>query len=159
MLNSVSVKSFKSLLDVEVELGKVNVFIGANGSGKSNLLEAIGVIGAAAGGRVDDEALLRRGVRPGVPALYKSSFAGQRPRPAIRLEAKRGDATYAVELNNPLTNPQPAWTYKNELLSDGDTRIVGRSPANSERLDPQRGLAALKSVELSPDTAASQLLK
>lgn len=40
MLKSLSVKTFKSLADVNVELGLVNVFIGANGSGKSNLLEA-----------------------------------------------------------------------------------------------------------------------
>ena len=33
--------------NARVELGAVNVFIGANGSGKSNLLEAVGVFGAA----------------------------------------------------------------------------------------------------------------
>jgi predicted ATPase len=66
MITRFSVESFKSLEKVEVELGSVNVFVGANGSGKSNLLEAIGVLGAAAFGRVDDESLLRRGVRPGV---------------------------------------------------------------------------------------------
>ena len=45
MIRSISIKAFKSLLEVEVTLGRVNVFIGANGSGKSNLLEAIGVLG------------------------------------------------------------------------------------------------------------------
>src|ERR1700722_17936330 len=74
MLTQFSVKSFKSLLDVTVDLGSVNVFVGANGSGKSNLLEAIGILGAAASGRVNDESLAHRGVRPGLPALYKSSF-------------------------------------------------------------------------------------
>jgi predicted ATPase len=74
ILGRIHVERFKSLYDVDVELGHVNVFIGANGSGKSNLLEAIGVIGAAAFGSVDDQALLRRGVRPGVPRIYKSRF-------------------------------------------------------------------------------------
>ncbi len=60
MLKRVEIKSFKSLLDVNVELGVVNVFIGANGSGKSNLLEAIGILGAAASGRVDDEGIARQ---------------------------------------------------------------------------------------------------
>ena len=40
-----------------LELGRVNCLIGANGVGKSNILEAIGVLGAAANGVVDDEAL------------------------------------------------------------------------------------------------------
>lgn len=50
MLSQIKVEAFKSLENVKVELGRVNVFIGANGSGKSNLLEAIGVLGAAANG-------------------------------------------------------------------------------------------------------------
>ena len=119
MIRSVLIRSFKSLLEVDIELGRINVFVGANGSGKSNILEAIGVIGAAANGRVDDEALLRRGVRPGVPSLYKSSFAGVKMRGSIRLEAASEGASYAVELNNPLKNPDPAWTFKNELRQLG----------------------------------------
>jgi AAA15 family ATPase/GTPase len=27
-----------------LELGRINVFVGANGSGKSNLLEAVGIL-------------------------------------------------------------------------------------------------------------------
>ena len=42
MIEKLTVNSFKSLESVEVDLGQVNVFIGANGSGKSNLLEAPG---------------------------------------------------------------------------------------------------------------------
>ncbi|MYA91559.1 MAG: AAA family ATPase, partial [Synechococcus sp. SB0663_bin_10] len=67
MIERFSVQTFKSLEDVTVALGRVNVFIGANGSGKSNLLEALGILSAAANGKVDEQALLARGVRPGVP--------------------------------------------------------------------------------------------
>src|SRR5258708_30220985 len=75
MLSSISVQRFKSLVKVDdLSLGRVNVFVGANGSGKSNLLEALGVLGAAAFGLVDDETLQRRGVRPGVPQLYRTAF-------------------------------------------------------------------------------------
>ena len=74
MITKISIESFKSLEKVEIELGNLNVFVGANGSGKSNLLEAIGVLSAAADGKVTDQTLLQRGVRPGVPKLYKSAF-------------------------------------------------------------------------------------
>jgi AAA15 family ATPase/GTPase len=80
MITNITVDSFKSLEAVEVELGQVNVFIGANGSGKSNLLEALGVLSAAAEGKVNDQVLLQRGVRPGVPMLYKSSFKARSER-------------------------------------------------------------------------------
>ncbi len=79
MIEKLTVNSFKSLESVEVDLGQVNVFIGANGSGKSNLLEALGVLSAAADGKVNDQTLLQRGVRPGVPALYKSAFSTRIP--------------------------------------------------------------------------------
>ena len=87
------INDFKSLKDVEVELGQVNVLIGANGAGKSNLLEAIGILGAAASGRVDDQALLRRGVRPGVPELYKSAFVGGKLSNFVKLAATSTTAT------------------------------------------------------------------
>ena len=38
-LERISIKGFKSIRDVEVELRDINVLIGANGSGKSNFLE------------------------------------------------------------------------------------------------------------------------
>jgi AAA15 family ATPase/GTPase len=41
------VQNFKSILSNTVELGQLNVFIGENGSGKSNLLEALAVMSAA----------------------------------------------------------------------------------------------------------------
>ena len=67
MITKITVTSFKSIETAEIELGNLNVFVGANGSGKSNLLEAIGVLSAAADGKVNDQTLLQRGVRPGVP--------------------------------------------------------------------------------------------
>src|SRR4030042_4283816 len=88
MIDKVHFKWFKSIEDVEFEPGRVNVLIGANGSGKSNLLEALGVLGAAASGRVDDEALLRRGVRPGVPRLYKTAFPLPSGVPHISFQAR-----------------------------------------------------------------------
>lgn len=75
MLTQITVQGFKSLRNVQnLALGRVNVFIGANGSGKTNLLEAIGLLGAAMSGHIDGQALLRRGVRPPTAALITSSF-------------------------------------------------------------------------------------
>src|SRR5436305_9728569 len=119
MITRLTVKSFKSLESVTVELGQVNVFIGANGSGKSNLLEAIGVLSAAADGKVNDQTLLQRGVRPGLPRLYKSAFPGPQPR-HIFFSAANAAAKYEVSLHNPLDEPSPAWRFKTELWQDGD---------------------------------------
>ena len=160
MLESLSVRTFKSLEDVTVELGLVNVFIGANGSGKSNLLEALGVLSAAADGRVDDQNLKSRGVRPGVPRLYKSAFPA---RPGTKIPshvffgAHTERAKYEVSLHNPLNDPAPAWRFKTELWEDADDRFVGRSPATKTKGNPERGMAALKAVDATPGEALDLL--
>ncbi len=161
MIDRITINSFKSAAKVEIDLGTVNVFVGANGSGKTNILEAIGVLGAAAEGRVDDSALLRRGVRPGVPALYKSSWKGENLPATIDLEARQGGVEYRVGLFNPVDDPEPSWRYKTERLAGpnlADPGSIGRSPASHERLHPERGLVALKAVEFEPDWAESRLL-
>src|SRR5271165_1640846 len=164
MITKVRVGSFKSLESLEVELGLVNVFVGANGSGKSNLLEAVGVLSAAAFGRVDDESLLRRGVRPGVPQLYKSAFPHKESerRPHIFFSAENSTAKYEVSLWNPIKDPKPAWRFKAEFLRRlPSEKIIDRAPYVTALRDmnPEQGLAALKSVELKEDDPARQLLE
>ena len=160
MLDNLSVRTFKSLDDVTVDLGLVNVFIGANGSGKSNLLEALGILSAAADGKVDDQALLARGVRPGLPALYKSAFParpGKKIPPHLHFGAHSVRARYEVSLRNPLKDPAPAWRFKTELWASDDDNLVGRSPAQRIKTNPERGLAALKAVEVRAGAALDLL--
>jgi predicted ATPase len=159
MLKTIYVNGFKSLRDFELELGDVNVLIGANGSGKSNILEAIGVLSAAAGGRIDDESLMRRGVRPGLPGLYKSSFQRDRTPPHISLSAHSSEASYDVSLLNPLKDPKPAWKFKTENFNRGAQIIVRRGVRQKKNYDPFHGLAALKAVDLDKQDPAGLLLK
>jgi predicted ATPase len=158
MIERFSVTGFKSLERVRLELGRVNVFVGANGSGKSNLLEALGVLGAAARGRVDDESLQRRGVRPGLPDRYRTAFPNIRLKSIIRFEAASNEASYDVGLYHRADPAEPTWRYSTELLQEHGKKLIGRSPASKTKLTPEAGYAALKLVEMKPSSAASQLL-
>jgi hypothetical protein len=159
-IREVKIQGFKSIHVADLELGRVNCLIGANGSGKSNLLEAIGVLGAAANGVVDDESLLRRGVRAGLPRLYKSSFATERTPAHIAIGVTGAAAeAYRVSLLNPLESPEPAWVYKTEVLSDGDVEIVSDGVRNKKNLNPKAGIAALQLVDLDPHNPAAQLME
>lgn len=160
MLRTLNIHGFKSIHEESIELGRLNCFIGANGVGKSNILEALGVLGAAANGVVDDESLLRRGVRAGLPRLYKSSFASERTPAHIGIGIE-GDAQegYKVSLLNPLESPDPAWSYKTEVLTDGTDEIVSDGVRNKKNLNPQAGLAALKLVELESENPAARLMQ
>lgn len=160
MIRSIQIDGFKSIVSQTLDLGRVNCFIGANGVGKSNVLEAIGVLGAAASGKVDDESLLRRGVRPGVPRLYKTSFESANVPVHIGLSAESTPGTsYRVSLLNPLENPEPAWSFKTERLTDSGREIVSDGVRNKRNLTPTAGLAALKLVEMASDTQAAELMQ
>ncbi|MBI5901718.1 MAG: AAA family ATPase [Rhodocyclales bacterium] len=160
MIRTIQIDGFKSIATMQLPLGRLNCFIGANGVGKTNILEAIGVLGAAANGKVDDEALLRRGVRPGVPRLYKTSFeSGKVPvHIGIKAESDQG-ATYRVSLLNPLESPEPAWSFKTERLYDGHDEIVSDGVRNKRNLTPTAGLAALKVVEVPERNPAFELMQ
>lgn len=161
MIRRIRIQGFKSISDQTIELGRVNCLIGANGVGKSNILEAIGILSAAATGRVDDESIVRRGVRAGLPRLYKTSFEAVRIPPHIFLEATDiGGAFFRVSLLNPLEKPEPAWSFKTEVLSDGTSELVSRGVrGDRSNLTATAGLAALKLVELPAEGAASTLLR
>jgi len=168
MIRRLRFQGFKSLADVELELGQLNVIVGANGSGKTNLLEAIGLVSAAVFGHVDDESLMRRGVRPGLPALYKTAFKATPIRRAITLEIADERALYRVVLDNPIKNPDAAWRFRNEAVELDGAPIATRSPraarlhhpSGPEKLDVDnlRGLAPLLRA-MSPARAVGELLE
>lgn len=83
LLRDVSINNFKSIVNNKIELGRFNVFIGANGSGKSNLLEVLACAGAAKANDLSLDGLNSRGVRYALPDLMLSSFAKQDKRSVI----------------------------------------------------------------------------
>lgn len=74
MIRKLRIEGFKSLAKVELELGRLNVFIGENGAGKSNLLEALAFGAAASAGQLSHEFLASRGVRSVTPDLMFCAF-------------------------------------------------------------------------------------
>lgn len=160
MIGSITIQDFKSVVDETIDLGRVNVFVGANGAGKSVVLEALGVMGAAADGRVDDASLLRRGVRPGVPTLYKSAFADRKLPRLIRFKSRSSagsPAIYEVALDNPINVGGKAWRFSHEKVAEGngdsERMFVSRAPRGAkfwgpngktqsfQPRDPTRGIA------------------
>ncbi len=65
MIREFSIKNYKSILDLTLDLGRINLFIGENGCGKTNILEAMAMAAAAVTDRVDTEELYNRGVQRG----------------------------------------------------------------------------------------------
>lgn len=161
MINRISVAYFKSIEAAQVELGNLNVFVGANGSGKSNLLEAIGVLSAAADGKVNDQTLLQRGVRPGGPDVYTSAFPSTSGRPLsqISFSGSSDNARYDVSLSNPREAASSCWRFTTELLERGSEKLASREQKRRDNLNAESGLVALKMVELKEGDAALSLMR
>ena len=157
MIDRIHINGFKSLVDVTVDLGRVNVFIGANGAGKSAFLEAIGLLGAAASGKVNSSALKERGVRPGLPWLYRSAFADLPQAADIQLSANYGAVSLDVAVtNHDQKGVSSTWQFAKERLSVGGDANVYRN--GEPDFDPNAGLVALKRVEMAAATDAAKLV-
>lgn len=63
MFTKLHIKNYKSIHDLEIELGRVNVFIGENGCGKSNILEGVALLSTAKEGRLRLDDLADKGIR------------------------------------------------------------------------------------------------
>lgn len=113
ILRQINIQGFKSVRDARLDLGLLNVFVGQNGSGKSNILEAIGMLSAAASGEINYKRLAERGVRLSAPEIFKSTFLNNRRKLTIGLcgtfSHEEHRLTYKVSLS-------PRREYESDII-------------------------------------------
>lgn len=101
----------------------MNVFIGTNGAGKSNLLEAIAMMSCAIEGGIDYERLQRRGARLSSSAVFRSAFKNKNRTSSFKLEADFGELSYSLSMN-----AEGGFKYLAESIKTAEGKIVaGRS--------------------------------
>lgn len=110
MIRKLHVNNYKSLHDLTLEVGRFNVLIGENGCGKSNLLEAIALVAAAAADKLDNEFLASRGIRVTDPQLMRSAFNDESLQEPIKIVVSfkdlDGENKYTLINNN---QPYAKW--------------------------------------------------
>jgi predicted ATPase len=93
MVEKIHIENFKSIRSLDLELGRVNVFIGENGSGKTNVLEAIGIGGAAyQNSDLHSDNIVARGGRFQDWESYKSGFNLVQNDPKIEISFNTNDS-------------------------------------------------------------------
>ena len=133
MITRLAIRRFKSIHKSSFKPGRVNLFIGGNGAGKSNVLEAIGVVSAALERGTSDDDLGRKGVRITPPELMKSAFKHRDlPRTLEITAALPDETTYRVNLSGSPENTMLA--FFSEECTHGAEKIFGRSPRGSRVL-------------------------
>ena len=101
MIKEITIQNFKSIVNLKLPLGRFNLFIGANGSGKSNILEAIAFGAAASAGKLDFEYFANRGIRVVEPRLMLPAFSEVESK-NITVSATDGQentSTYSIHYN------------------------------------------------------------
>lgn len=130
MLTNINIRGFKSIYQLkDLALGQVNVFVGANGSGKSNLLEAIGVLSAATSGiSIDSESLGRRGVRLSPGELYQTNLKEMKRNGSVsfQVQGKWGNDNfdYKVILSTPGSHTD-TWNFEEEEFRQNNKKLIG----------------------------------
>ncbi|BBC26882.1 AAA family ATPase [Pseudanabaena sp. ABRG5-3] len=89
MFTEVQIENYKSIQSLKIKLGRVNVFIGENGCGKTNILEAIALASAAAADKLDNEFLAPRGIRVTEPEFMRSAFDKENITKDIKINLKK----------------------------------------------------------------------
>lgn len=110
VIKTFAIRNYKSINDVTLDLGRINVFIGENGAGKSNILEAIALCGAATADKLDNEFLASRGIRVTQPEFMRSAFDVEhisRPISITVVDHRNMAADFKLDNDNA---PYSSWT-------------------------------------------------
>lgn len=153
MIERIAINNFKSIDGLDFRLGRVNVFIGANGSGKSNILEAIAMVAAKNGNRVDLDNMVQRGVRIAMPELMVNSFYGKQASRYITVEMDDGAyyARYRMKeySEDDIYTPWQVKCFSNlpedEMLFEFE-QFYSRYAIYSSSIDALRGLSSMSKM-------------
>ena len=147
MLRKLKISRFKSVRDQSLKFGRVNLFIGGNGTGKSNILEAIGLVSACFGRGLGDTDIGRKGLRITPPELMKSSFKNENLPKTLKLDATFSDeVAYKVALQS--RENDPLLRFSSESATIGNEKIFGRNNRgvraagvrHADRIEKHRGI-------------------
>ncbi len=124
-IKTIQIDSYKSIVNDKINLGRFNVFIGVNGCGKTNVLEALATVGAERGNDLTFDGLYSRGVRIARPDLIMSSFlnSSQKSSIDINLSFEKDDILEEYKCSLSPTNLNDIYTkwinlYEEELYPE-----------------------------------------
>ena len=134
MLTEINIANYKSINKLKLPLGRVNVFIGENGAGKSNILEAIALAGAANAEKLDNEFLASRGIRVTQPELMRPAFADFSNTSQITITVDDGkDFPKTFELMND-NAPYAQWRCLIKSIEKSDEIIPDEDFSNLDKV-------------------------
>jgi AAA15 family ATPase/GTPase len=131
MINKIHIQNFKSINDLELDVGRVNLFIGENGSGKSNLLEALVFASASDSNKLDKEFLVSRGLRVSESTFMRNAFENKSENENIKITINSdNDKSKLYELTNE-NDSYSSWERLHDLPMGS---LINEINSNSKKL-------------------------
>ncbi|RZQ64946.1 AAA family ATPase [Amycolatopsis suaedae] len=144
-LTEIQIEGFTSIRSARVRLGQLNVLVGANGSGKSNFIQAFGLLGRI----VDEELGLFVGLNGGASALLNDTAA--RIKLDLHAESNAYEAVLVAAANDELIFEQEVVYYQGEGHPRPWNLVVGKGNRETrlhEEAERQPGRVAAHVLEL-----------
>lgn len=164
MIREIQIKNFKSIRELTLELGRVNVLIGENGGGKSNILEAIALASAASQDKLGNEFLAARGIRATEPRFMRAAFEGESGGSIDISVTGEGGAWFDCDLqeDSESSATHPRWlnrkvpelsemqAFISKLLQFSQA-VAATKPGTKEAIDAEKAAEAIRIVNEKPD--------
>jgi len=116
MIEKITIENYKSIQLLELELSRITILIGANGSGKSNILESIALCSAASNNKLDNEFLTSRGIRvTDNPQFMRAAFEKQNVSKEIQISVSGNASSFSCNLQKKNDEPYATWIDKGNL--------------------------------------------
>ncbi len=118
MIKEIKIENFKSIESLNLDLGRLNVFIGANGSGKSNILEGIAFGSVALADRLDNGYIENKGAR--LDRIFLKSAFEVNNKKDILIQFQNSTDFIAVRVSPPNKELLSPWIAKTQKSSSKD---------------------------------------
>ncbi|HEV7785528.1 MAG TPA: AAA family ATPase [Thermoanaerobaculia bacterium] len=146
-IKELEVKEFRSLRHVRWTPGKLNVLIGQNGSGKSNLLRILGLLQKSAEGELAEEILREGGI---APLLWDEQEKGI---DWIITATTGGGESYVYEVQLQRLGNTSSYRVSKETLTSAQAPLIKRSRGEFFFLDRQGALIDAENITPEDQTA------
>lgn len=135
MISEIQIENFKSITKLTLKPGSFTVLIGENGSGKSNVLEAIAFAAAASADKLDDEFLFNRGIRVSDKEWMTAGFEDLAAPPQqelakpilIRINGEKEGDSLALGITRHLEDQDERWQTQH-LVKPSEMEELLRDP-------------------------------
>ncbi|HEY2451824.1 MAG TPA: AAA family ATPase [Scandinavium sp.] len=131
MIKRIQIQNFRSVRNIHLELGKLNIIFGSNGCGKSNIYKGIQLLSAAADGQFSTH-LSDEGGLENVMWSGRTSTTMRHPRRVV-LSCQTDDFDYEMQIGFPDRSPYPTAFSLDPVFKEENIWIgnAGRRPSTN----------------------------